>query len=92
MAIDPINESSDWFVQNINKCGNDKNVIKSVLFTSIIQNILNITNALVAFEVDGVGFVIFSIARTINKMIPAFGIVYLIAVFSRESSKHPDFV
>ena len=58
MAIDPINESSDWFVQNINKYGNDKNVVKSVLLISIIQNILNITTALVAFEVDGVGFVI----------------------------------
>ena len=92
MAIDPINESSDWFVQNINKHGNDKNVVKSVLLISIIQNILNIATALVALEVDGVGFVLYSIVRIINKMIPAFGILYLIAVFSRESGKHPDFV
>ena len=90
MAIDPINESTDWFVKNINKYGNDKNVVKLVLFISIIQNLINLS-VFVLVSTDKI-FVVYNLVRIGNKMIPASGILYLIITFKREASKHPDFV
>ena len=90
MAIDPIHESTDWYVKNVKRFGNQRIVLIILIIISYLQQCIN---CLIAFTVwqfafsrnKDIAWATFNVVRIINAFIPIIFVVYLIVRFKKDS-------